>query len=90
LSALELGSAFGPSIEALALYLRYQHAIGYQRLSRLFDELYGLEISQGGLANLFQRVKPNFEAQIQAILARLRYSRIFCSDETALNPTENA
>ena len=26
---------------ALAVYLRYQHAIGYERLSRLFGDLYG-------------------------------------------------
>ncbi len=35
-AGLEPGSPFGPSIEALAVYLRYQHAIGYQRLSKLF------------------------------------------------------
>ena len=81
-AGLEPGSPFGPSIEALAVYLRYEHAIGYKRLSRLFADLSGLQISQGALANLFQRVKPSFEAQVQAILARLRQSRIVCSDET--------
>jgi len=81
-AGLEPGSPFGPSIEALAVYLRYEHAIGYKRLSRLFADLSGLQISQGALANLSQRVKPSFEAQIQAILARLRQSRIVCSDET--------
>ena len=81
-AGLEPGSPFGPSIEALAVYLRYEHAIGYQRLSRLFADLSGLQISQGALANLFQRVKPSFDTQVQAILARLRQSRIVCSDET--------
>ena len=81
-AGLEPGSPFGRSIEALAVYLRYQQAIGYKRLSQLFEDLCGLKISQGALANLFQRVKPTFEAQLQAILARLRQSRIVCSDET--------
>lgn len=81
-AGLEPGSPFGPSIEALAVYLRYQHAIGYQRLSKLFEDLHGLKISQGALAGLFQRVKPSFDAQVSAILARLRQSRIVCSDET--------
>ena len=31
---------------------------------------------------VFQRVKPSFDAQVSAILARLRQSRIVCSDET--------
>src|SRR5882672_6303927 len=34
---LEPGSPYGGSIAALALYLRYSHAIGYERLSGLFD-----------------------------------------------------
>ncbi len=52
------------------------------RLSRLFGDLYRLAISEGALANLFRRVKPSFDAQVSAILARLRQSRIVCSDET--------
>jgi transposase len=66
----------------MAVYPRYQHAISYKRLSKLFDDLYGLKISQAAMANLFQRVKPSFDAQFSAILARLRQSRIDCSDET--------
>ena len=81
-AGLEPGSPFGPSIEALAVYLRYQHAIGYRRLSRLFADLHAVAISEGALANLFRRVKPRFDAQVSAILARLRQSRIVCSDET--------
>jgi transposase len=67
-AGLEPGSPFGLSIEALAVYLRYQHAISYKRLSKLFEDLHGLKISQGALAGLFQRVKPSFDAQVSAIL----------------------
>ncbi len=79
---LEPGSPFGPRICALAVYLRYSHAIGYQRLAKLFGELWGLEISEGGLVNLFRRASTGFDAQVQAILARLRRSPVVCSDET--------
>jgi len=79
---LEPGSPFGPRIQALAVYLRYGQIIPYQRLATLCGELWGLEISEGGLANLFQRASPSFDAQVQAILARLRRSPVACSDET--------
>jgi transposase len=79
---LEPGSPFGASVAAWAVYLRYQHAIGYERLTKLFAELFGLRISEGALANLLCRVAPAFDAQVEAILARLRRSRIVCSDET--------
>ncbi len=81
-AGLEPGSPFTPSIEAMAVYMRYEHAVSYQRLSKLFADLHGLTISQAALVNLFKRVKPGFDAQFQAVLARLRQSRIVCSDET--------
>src|SRR3954454_17054223 len=42
---LEEGSPFGPSILALALYLRFTHAIIYRRLTRLFLHLFALRVS---------------------------------------------
>lgn len=81
-AGLEPGSPFGARIAALAVYLRYVQAIGYQRLSRLFADLYGLDISEGALANLFARVKPRFDDRVAAILERLRRSRLIASDET--------
>ena len=81
-AGLEPGSPFTLSIEVMAVYMRYEHAVSYQRLSKLFADLHGLTISQAALANLFKRVKPGFDARFQAVLARLRQSRIVCSDET--------
>ena len=80
---LEPGSPYGASIATMAVYLRYGHAIGYQRLSHLFGHLFGLAISEGALANLFRRAQPRFDAQVAGILARLRGSRLICSDETS-------
>ena len=78
------GSPFGPSVVAMALYLRFTHAISYQRLRRLFEHLFGLVISEGALDALFRRAKPAFDDATAAILARLRRSRIVCSDETSV------
>jgi transposase len=80
---LEPGSPFGASIAALAIYLRYAHAIGYERLAALFRVLFGLAISEGALANLFRRAQPAFDGQARRILGRLRRARLICSDETS-------
>jgi hypothetical protein len=37
------------------MYLRFVHAISYQRLSRLLLELFGLAISEGALDAAFRR-----------------------------------
>ena len=81
---MEEGTPFGVSILALALYLRLTHAISYRRLSRLFLHLFALPISEGASDALFRRVKPRFDDEAAAILARLRRARVVCSDETTV------
>jgi transposase len=81
---LEPGSPFSINIVALALYLRFTHAISYQRLSRMMLELFGLTISEGALDAAFRRAKPRMDAEVSAILARLRRARVVCSDETSV------
>jgi len=81
---LEPGTPFSVSIVALAMYLRFVHAISYQRLSRLLLELFGLAISEGALDAAFRRGKLQFDADMASILARLRRARVVCSDETSV------
>ena len=81
---LEPGTPFSLNIVALAMYLRFTHAISYRRLSRLMLELFGLAISEGALDAAFQRARPGLDAEVGAILARLRRARVVCSDETGV------
>jgi transposase len=77
-------SPFSGNIVALALYLRFTHAISYRRLTQVFLHLFALRISEGALDAMLQRAKPCFDNEVAAILARLRRSRIVCSDETSV------
>lgn len=81
---LDEGTPFSVNILALALYLRFVHAISYQRLRRLFLHLFALTISEGALDGLFRRAKPSFDREVTAILARLRRARVVGSDETSV------
>ncbi len=80
---LEPGSPFGQSIASVVTYLRYHHAVSYQRLSQLMGELYGVTISEGAIANLLQRVQSQLAAPVEQIVERLRSARLVCSDETS-------
>jgi transposase len=81
---LEPGTPFSVNIVALAMYLRFVHAISYRRLSRLLLELFGLAISEGALDAAFRRARAPFDADVAIILARLRRARVICSDETGV------
>jgi len=83
-AGLEPGTPFSLNIVALAMYLRFVHAVSYRRLSRLLLDLFGLSISEGALDAAFRRGKPLFDADVAAILARLRRARVIYSDETGV------
>jgi transposase len=41
------GSPFGPNLVALILHLHVTQAIGFERLVRLLDEVFGIRVSEG-------------------------------------------
>jgi len=81
---LEPGTPSSVGIMVLVMYLRFVHAISYQRLSRLLLELLVLAISRRALDAAFRRGNRHFNADVASILARLRRARVVCSDETSV------
>ena len=78
------GTPFGPRIHALAIYLKTRHALSYERLQRLFLDLFGLTLSQGALMNMFSRTATAFEEKRGQALAALRVAEFVASDETGM------
>lgn len=83
-AGLEPGSPFGPNLRALAIYLRFTHAISFERLARLISDLLGLEISEGALVNMLDDSKALFARQSSLIRAQLLCGTILQSDETSV------
>jgi transposase len=83
-SGLEPGSPFGPNLRAFVLYLRFGQAIPFERLERLMRDLFGLEISEGALANMLEQAAPAFSAQTNRIKERLLSVTALESDETSV------
>jgi transposase len=80
---LEVGSPYGNRIAALVTAMRYTHGISYNRMQQLLSEVFGLEMSEGAINNLLQRVKEQLSQEVDGIVQRLRSSRVVCSDETS-------
>src|SRR4028119_35196 len=72
---MEAGSPFGSSIQSLVTYLRYTHAISYERLSSIFASVFGLKISEGAIANLLAKVKTSLDAKAGKNYNRWRIGR---------------
>jgi len=78
------GTPFGRRIHALALYLKTNQLFSYQRLQGVFGDLFGLDISQGALMNMFKRAAPIFAARRDDALVALRRATVVACDETGM------
>jgi transposase len=81
------GSPFGPSVVTMLAYLHHHHAVGYDRLSGLMTELFGLSISEAAIANALRRSGRALERAGAAIVERLRTALVIGCDETGARLT---
>ena len=77
------GSPFGPDLIALILHLHVTQAIGFERLVRLLDEVFGVRISEGAIANMLARAGAPLTAAAETTAAEVRSSKVVASDETS-------
>ena len=77
------GSPFGRDLIALILHLHVTQAIGFERLVRLLDEVFGIRISEGAIANILARAGTPLTAAAETTAAAVRGSRVVASDETS-------
>jgi transposase len=76
------GTPFGAGVRALLLYLHHSHHVGFERLSRMMAELFGLTISEGAIANAFRRAQTAITTACAGIKEKLLAARVIASDET--------
>ncbi|MGC9319044.1 MAG: IS66 family transposase, partial [Armatimonadota bacterium] len=79
---LEPERTFGPRIEALVAYLYNVQHISYERLQQLMAQLFGLQISQGAIANIVRRLAENLQPRAERIRRSIRASPVIGCDET--------
>src|SRR5216684_1656284 len=77
------GSPFGPNLAALILHLHVTQAISFERLVRLMDEVFGVTISEGAIANRLARAEAPMIIAAEKIAEEVRSSPVVASDETS-------
>jgi transposase len=77
------GTPFGPGITSIVTYLHGCQMIGFKRLTEVCEGLFGLDISQGAIANMLARVGAAIAAPAERIAAQVRASEVIASDETS-------
>ncbi len=73
---------YGPRVEAYVWYLSVFQYVPYQRLALLFQDMFGLPISEGSISNLLKRAATKATPIYEAIHKELAQARYVGSDET--------
>jgi transposase len=80
----EKGRMLGAHLEAIVVYLHHAHPLSYERVQRIFEELFSLKLSIGTLLNVVQRATQNLAQTAQAIQAQVKAALVIGCDETGL------
>jgi transposase len=75
---------YGNRINAWASYLKNYALLPYERLSELFHDLFGLNISTGTLANIDRRCSEGLEETVESIKKAVTWSPVIRCDETGI------
>lgn len=82
-AGLEAGRSFGPRLEATVIYLKHQQHLSYERIVASVHEMFGLRLSEGGVAAILERAGKNAAPVAEEIKQEVIASTVVKSDETS-------
>ncbi len=80
---LEADRYFGPRLEATVVFLKHQQHLSYERIVQTLRELFGLELSEGGIAAILARAGERAAVPAAEIKQQVIESPVIKSDETS-------
>ena len=81
-SGLEMPRAFGARLEATVVYFRQEQHMSYERTQKALLDLFGVEISQGGIDEIMKRAGKQALQKVAGFQAAVQESAVIRSDET--------
>jgi transposase len=80
---LEADRHFGPRLEAAVVFLKHQQHLSYERIVQTLRELFGLDLSEGGIAAILARAGERAAGAAAEIKQQVVASPVIKSDETS-------
>ena len=76
---------YGAQVGSLVSYFSHYQFIPYQRLQKLFSDVFDLSLSQGSISNLLSKMGQKSTWVCEQIKGQLSKSKVVGSDETGVN-----
>lgn len=80
---LEADRFFGPNLAARVVYYKQTQHLSYERIVATMRDLYGVELSEGGIAAILRRAGDGANSVAEQIKERVIADRVIKSDETS-------
>ncbi len=80
---LEAERYFGPNLEATVVYYHHQQHMSYARIVEAMEEMHGVTLSEGAVAQILARAGQSAEPKAEEIKQRVITSQVIKSDETS-------
>ena len=84
-SYVKSGVSYGVNIHALVTYLSVVQDIPFKRLVGTLKEIYGIELSQGSVSNILNRMRKQSDSGYEAIRQEIENSFVAGADETGVH-----
>lgn len=82
-AGLEAERYFGPYLEATVVYYHHQQHMSYARIVETLNEMHGVTLSEGAVAQILARAGQQAEPKAAEIKQRVITSEVIKSDETS-------
>lgn len=76
--------SYGANVHALVAYMSTLQSIPFKRMVDILNDVFGLQMSQGTVSNILQRMRKKAETDIEAIRSGIERSAVVGGDETSV------
>lgn len=76
---------YGPNIQALVVYLCEEHAVSYQRVKRLLNDMFHIDMSEGTVNNIVQKMTKRARSLYEKIKSKIGQAPVAGADETGID-----
>lgn len=77
--------SYGPNIMAMTSYLSTYQNVPFKRLTRLFETIFGLHISEGSVSNMLNAMRKLSKTPYEMIRLKVAAGKVAGADETGVN-----
>lgn len=76
--------SYGVNVHALVAYMSTLQSIPFKRMVDILNNVFGLEMSQGTVSNILQRMRKKAEEEMEDIHNGITHSQVVGADETGV------